>query len=232
MLRRTLSVLVSSALCAWSSCATTGAGDFPTAEELEALSARPLPKQRVADEVVRVSDWTLQGPLAVVVQSLPFTERTIWTAPIHELSASRAGLVLVSRPLMCAAREIGLFRLKRKGAPPRRLSDFILARCGATVPSLMTSHVFGAVSDDETDEEVVSRWLETHRSRFGKHSRGGPRSIGTWFGRDGGQAVWVTVSGERRARIEPVKVVPDGDRVELRGEVLRPAASMTALINA
>jgi hypothetical protein len=106
--------------------------DFPPADELWRIVAKPAEagvNSAAADPVPR---WTLDGPLPDHVGRGPAFGDSPGERLLAELAADPE--FTASEPLTCAARQLARFYAEH-GAPRRLLLDFMVHRCGATTPS-------------------------------------------------------------------------------------------------
>ncbi|HTY16891.1 MAG TPA: hypothetical protein VMH82_04095 [Myxococcota bacterium] len=204
---------------------------FPSRDELGRLSDRPLPATPAPD-LVRVDSWDLAGPFPERVGEEPITNPDAWEQLLIEAASQRAGLVVASESMRCAARELGRFHVERGGQPDPGLQSFLLSRCGATGVQVEFGSLRGTVAPGESDAALLARWHEQAVVLLRDHLGAGARAVGIWFGRHGDEAVLLLASSQRRVHLEPVSAVPDADgNVVLRGEVLIPAQSIDGLVN-
>jgi hypothetical protein len=213
------------------SASTSAEKPFPSRDEVRELGGKAAPV-RPPQPVVRVDSWDLAGPFPDRVGEEPIAEPTAWDQLLVEAASRRAGLVVASESMRCAAREFGRFRLEHDGLPDLSLHRFLLARCGATGQLLQSAFLHGEIPADASEPAVLEQWRKQADELVQANLGTGARAVGIWFGRRANQALLMVVSAERRVRIDPLTSVPDPrGRVELRGEVLIPARGIEGQVN-
>jgi len=238
---RNTRVWLVAAVLAAVSCAGGGPGErsraatqekpFPTRDELRKLGATPPPEQPAAS-VVRADAWDLAGPFPERIGEEPISDPNAWEQLLVEAASQRAGLVVASQAMRCAAREFGRFQLERGGAPDQSLHRFLLARCGATGMRADAATLQGDLALGSTDAAVLQQWREQARGMIEEHLGTGARAVGIWFGRRGDHAFLMLLSAERRVRIDPASPLAGADgRIELRGEALTAAQTIEGFVN-
>lgn len=203
---------------------------FPTKEALDELVRVDPPKTATTTTYLDVDEWTLAGPFpeenALAVRSA----EKAWDAHLEAAARSRRG-ALTTAAMHCAARELGLFFLKRKAYPSLSLQAFVLARCGAMVPHARLGSYSGEVPESITGERLYEKWGESIRKMIDALPQQPNQSLGLWFGREGKRVVFFLVSGERRAQLTRVGPSKEANHFVLEGRVLVNAGSVRALIN-
>jgi hypothetical protein len=214
-------------------CATTS-GQFPSAEELGNLAARPPADRIAADDVADVAQWRLTGPLPDGVAVTAHPPASAWDQLLDQEVSRRAGLAFASESAHCVAREAGLFYLATRGRPAPALEQFIAGRCGLAATDSSTGYRWGDVPADFSDERVLGQWRDAVLDDVGKAlgSAGGPTLVGLWYGRKDGRAVVSWLVSRRRVQIDPLPLVPPGAQVVVRGELLIAASHLEGLANA
>jgi hypothetical protein len=209
------------------------AGRFPTPERLEDLTRTPLPEGVFDRPVAVVDDWILSGPFPDVIGAVSYRDPSDWGALLETAAARRAGLVVATEAMHCAAREWGLFFLE-KGAPPGpHLQSFLAARCSAVAPQVAYHQFEGGVPADASDAEIFESWRDVVDGLLEGRLVGGPLTAGIWFGRKDGRALVVIAAGERLVRVDPVPTVfEQGDGTFfVSGELLVEAVEVSAAVN-
>lgn len=205
---------------------------FPTLAELQKVADRPVPKVDFQVPAAQPSEWTLKGPFPSMLGDAPHPTDGTFNQTFVPLIATAAPGLEASGPLACVAREVGHFALAHGEMPVPDFLHFINGRCGSAFDSLATNWVQGDVPDSETDEALAQRWSESVQKGLRSAAGRGPHGVGVWFGRSGGKAVAVVISGRRSARVQPVSLTGGADGVfELAGESLIPAEEIYANIN-
>jgi hypothetical protein len=206
-------------------------GPFPTPQQLEDLSDAPTPDLSDA-RAVDVASWTLEGPFPERIGEVPIGDPDPYESVLLEASRARAGLLVASESMRCAARELGRFFVAQGGLPGEALQRYVLGRCGASGASLNVSFFHQATPPDASPERVFEVWGNDVRRLVNEQLGPGPRAAGIWYGRRGVESLVLLVSAARRSRLDPVSAVPEKDgRLHLRGETLSPVESVNGLVN-
>src|SRR5271157_2115698 len=208
-----------------------GGNPFPSQAQLDQLGPAPAASELARVEVDEVDSWTLQGPFPDRVEDAPRKAGSPWEEVLDQAVARRAGLVLVTDAMQCAARELGHFLLVRGKLPPTTLLAFMVARCGA--PAGETTHLYleGAVPSTVDDAHLVEQWRPQLDQLLSRALAGGPATAGLWFGRDGDRAVVTVVASPRHILVAPFSPVETGDRLVFGGEVVGSPDAVTAWAN-
>jgi hypothetical protein len=209
-----------------------GGGAYPSPEELEQLGEPPEPEQVFDLDTRRVDRWRLRGPFPDRVGALPYQGEDRWSALLAEQARRRAGLLLQTEAMRCAARELGLFYLEHRGQPTDSLRRFIAIRCHASVSQLEMAHYSAEVPKGTPDDAVFERFASELQDDLSRALAGGPRTAGIWFGRKGDHVVVMLAWGRRKLHVEPFSPFADSSgRVTIEGEVLEPVVAVDALVN-
>jgi len=205
---------------------------FPKSDALDALTKEPLPKATDLAKGYRdVDRWDLAGPFPDRAGSAPRSGRRAWDGLVDEFVARRAGLVVATDSMDCYAREVGRFLQAEHGVPGVALQRFIAGRCGVATsqPSFAT---FGWSPTKARDaEEAVAQLGDAIAGRLTERVVGGPLELGVWLAVEDERVDMVVVTGERRARVDPIATLPGADGgIEIEGELLQPAASLVASV--
>lgn len=212
--------------------AAADGGPFPSPDTLRQLGDQPHP-QLVPGELVPVPSWTLQGPFPETVGEVPIAEPGPFERALLEVAEQRAGLIVASEAMRCAARELGLFFVQHGGLPGGELRRYVLGRCGASGVQAAVGYSYNDVPPDATPERVFEVWRWNVRRMLDEGLGAGPSAAGIWFGRNGNRGLVLLVSATRRARVAAIAPVPDeAGRVRVQGELLSPAGGIFAAVNA
>lgn len=234
--RTPATLLVVGALAGAAACAGTGGprrgSPFPTQASLDRLTQKPLSDASLGEgQRAPVDRWTLSGPFPAQIGEVPVASTKPWDEALLAAARSRAGLVVVSEPMRCAARELAAFLLEHDALPPHLLQNRLLGRCGATGTRVAVSWLSGDALPEQSDQQVLDQWRGQMKDLLAARSATGPQAAGIWLQRRGGRAVIVLVTSERRALVEPTAFTPDADGwIRISGEMLRPADKVSALI--
>jgi hypothetical protein len=222
-----LSLAVSAASCARPT-RERRAGAFPAREELGSLAAT-LPGADLFDRRLQSVDrWDLEGPFPETLSLAPREAAGAWEALLAERISARPN-VMMSEAMTCAARELARFNLEHDAGPTNELVDFIARRCGAVSVHIGWRGVRAQVPVEASEEEIFARWREQLGRSAAALGRG-PTELGIAFVRGEGRAAAVLVSGQLRARLEPIERLPGADgAVVLKGEFNVPAQTVRAL---
>lgn len=209
-----------------------GGSRFPTPERLDDLTETPLPEGAFDRPLADVEAWTLEGPFPNVLAAAPYREPSDWGGLLETQAARRAGLVVPTEAMHCAAREWGRFHLAHGAPPGPGLTTWIGARCSASTPQISYHHFNGGVPAGATEAEVFEAWRAAVESLLTRHLVGGPLAAGIWFGRAEDHAIAVVAVGERLAHLQPLPVVL-GDESDfiVKGELLVESGDVSATIN-
>lgn len=208
------------------------ASPFPSRGEIESLAKRAAPKAMSQADYASVARWQLEGPFPERIGEEPIQHPDAWEKLLMDAVAQRAGLVVASKSMRCAARQLGLFFLAHHAYPDQSLQQTILGRCGATAISVEMGYLHGDVPAATPETAILRQWHDGTVDLLHKYLGAGPRAVGLWFGRRGGKAVLMLASAVRHVRVDPVSAVPGRDgAIHLSGEVLTPAESLDAMIN-
>jgi hypothetical protein len=207
-------------------------GVFPSPKKLAELGEAPVPENLFDLDVRDVESWQLSGPFPERIEAAPYTQPGVWAALLDDAARRRPGLVLPTQAMYCVARELGRFYLATRRQPSEGLRRYMTARCNATEARVVIGYVDGPVGRHQTDVQVYGHWRDAVRKSLETRLAGGPRTAGIWYGRAGDHAVVMQAFGHREIHVEPLSPVPAPDgRIEIRGELLTPAASIRALVN-
>jgi len=205
---------------------------FPSRAEIHNIGDAPPPSRFARLDVVEVDTWKLEGPLPQVVGNEPHPASSPWDALLARVAQKRSGLVALTEPMHCMAREMGRFYMAKNGLPPDDLERFIAARCGVVGSGVSTWYQKGEVSEGTTVEQLHERWGSQVETAIAEQLGTGVRAAGLWAGVAGRHAVVVGISVIREIALEPLALVPDASgAVILKGEVLSPSENVTALVN-
>src|SRR5215469_3471460 len=212
--------------------ARTGKGTpFPSQAQLDQLGPAPGASELAQIQVDEVDSWPLQGPFPERVEDTPHTAGSPWEEVLDQAAARRAGLVVVTDAMQCAARELGQFLLVRGKLPPPTLLSFMVARCGAPAAQITHLYLQGAVPSSVDDARLLEQWRPQLEPLLSTALAGGPATTGLWFGRQGDRAVVAVVASPRRILVAPFSPDETGDRLTFGGEVVGTPDTVAAYAN-
>jgi hypothetical protein len=204
---------------------------FPSQDELAKLPPPPAAAQLALTHADQIDAWTLAGPFPERVDVAPHAPANPYEALLEQAVAGRAGLAVGSEAMHCTAREVGRFLLARRKPPPLPLLEFIAARCGAVGAEFQQAWYHGDVPSSLSDAALFEQWRPQLEQLVQRSLGGGSVAAGVWFGRDGGRAVFATVSTLRRVLVTPFSPVAAAGQLDFSGEVLVRIEDVTAWVN-
>lgn len=208
-------------------CATTKSAAVVRADELESISAKPLPKKVFEHPVAPVTKWQLTGPLPTTIgHTAPTGPGAGKWETLLSLAADRSE---PSQALRCVANERARFALANAGEPPELLAQFINSRCG--VPSLGANveTLSGPVDDRFTDDEIFEHWqAQAKQMVMNVPARS---HVGIAYVRQSGKAMVVVAHVVDRIELEPVSMAPQEAHVVIRGKLLQPGETVFGAVN-
>lgn len=249
MKRAGLAGMAAAALCAWGCTSPAGQGraaagpqaaddgpdrgaPFTPPDELAAIARGPAPERIFGRSEPDASTWTIDQAPAQLPAQVEHAPQGSWDGLLAAQAARRGGAVRLTEPMACLARLMGQYALEKQAPPGRGTLAFLAARCGVADPGVGTSFVIQPLRGPETDAEVEQRMRPRAEEGIATALATGNLTAGIWFGRQKQRAVAMLVMVRPMARLEALPAVPGPDgHVVLRGEMLRPAARVDALIN-
>jgi hypothetical protein len=184
-------------------------------------------------EVEDLREWALSGPLPDRWDIVPRPATTPWDEVVEEVIAEKlAKDAIATESLYCVARETGRFVLTHRAKPTQHVRRFIATRCGAPTSEIVTSFRSAEVPPNILDREIVARWRTAVASTLRAQLRGGGHyELGIWFGREDRTVLVTSAVLRRRARLEPLSMVPGADgSVLVKGELLEPMDRIHGLV--
>ncbi len=232
-------VLTCVLLAAVAACASGGGGGsrrsdspFPTRAQVDALTNGSGAINPFAQAVVDAKEWTFSEPAAERLDDEPYVDSSLWGPLLMQFVASDPSRLQATRAMHCTASELARFYLEYAAMPAPPLRSAILEHCGALVADIYPSYVFGAATQEHSEEMLHYDWKSKVRAVLNGYVRPGAQSLGIAFARDEKKAVVVMVAGARRAQIEPTSRVVGADgRLVIRGRSLTPVARVSAFVN-
>ncbi len=205
---------------------------FPAPDELSAIARRPAPARIFSAREPDVAAWELKGAPGQLPDQVEHRPEGFWDGLLAAQAASRSGAVRLTEPMACLARLAGQYTLERQSPPGQRTLAFLGARCGVADPRLGYSFVTQPLRGGESEDDVQKNMRQAAEEGIRNALGAGTLTAGIWFGREKLRAVAMLATARPMARLETLPAVPGPDgHVILRGELLRPAARVEALIN-
>jgi hypothetical protein len=231
-----------SRLIAWSAmlCVLVGCGGaattsqpaivFPSNDELSRIPARKPLAEAFGPDAVSVDAWTFES--VPIPDSAAYDDATPWGALLAEQVKAHAQTTALSPPLLCTARELAGFHLKKQAFPAESLRRFMAARCGAVSPSVVPYFVSAAMPANVPDEKIVAEFRKQLVKLFDGKLASGHHLVGLAAARDADHVAIVTVMADDDVRLDPGSRAVDAKRqVTLRGGVRGDFAEIDALVN-
>lgn len=206
---------------------------FPAPGELAAIARQPAPSKVFAPRPPDVSVWELKQAPAQVPAQVEHQPQGFWDGLLAAQAARRGGAVRLTEPMACLARLVGQYLLERQTPPGESTLAFLAARCGVPDPGIGYAFVTRQpLRGGEPEEELQHQMGSTVEESLRKALANGTLTAGVWFGREKARAVAMVVHAQPRVRLDALPAVPGPDgHVVVRGELLRPADRIDALIN-
>jgi hypothetical protein len=177
-------------------------------EALAAIGARPAARPSVSEADTPVDGWTVEvGEPAAAVEV--WRSRGSWEDAFVAAKGQRPGRM--SRPLSCAAREIGRYFLAHEARPPHELERFLLGACGVWSPEVGFQTLSGPVPAGTTDEALLRQARGELERRLLVHLPARATEVGFAAERQGEKMVVAMVFAASNAELAPFSLVPDAD---------------------
>lgn len=200
---------------------------FPKPAEQLRLLAGPPPWFKIdTGHRAPTMEWTLEGPLPVLLGRVPHSLDEPWRSWI-----AQAGFV-ATEDMRCYAREMGRFRVQHEHWPARPLETFIAGACGIQVETGVAMDSADTVVDDGDEAATIARLQAAARRRFDRLPANPlyQRLVGIWISRQPGQATIVMGIGYSGIELAPISATASGTELELRGTVLGKPASKPRIL--
>lgn len=202
---------------------------FPSPEELAAVTAHEITGALQPQPSVDVERWTLEGPFPEKAGSTPGIESSVLSKHLHEAISGQTQAELTEQ-MNCVAHEMARFQLANEGKyPSQLLRAFIIGRCGALVQDAGSSWVGGTVPESTGVEGFIPE-LDKVLPKTIKAMPKGPSEVGISYARDGKRVRMVIAYGIKKAQLEEIKSGDAPGEVVLRGRVLIETANVTAVM--
>jgi hypothetical protein len=220
---------------AWSSGCGGSRGEasrFPTQAELQKIEQAPPPSHFTDSSVREVETWDLVDPPADPSPTANHAPQSLWERQLARDAERRQGLLWLSEPMHCLARQTGAFYLANEGLPGHELQQFMASRCGVLDTEIASAYQTVTGAENATDDQLYATTNANIETMVNRYLMNGTQAAGIWEGRAHGRMVAMLVYAPRRMRAEQVPSVPDSSgHFTLRGELLEPAENLDVLIN-
>ena len=130
---------------------------FPSQAKLAQIESQPAEIPTVDVGAVPSEGWKLEPQQGALNPDEPFQARGSWEAAFAADAAQARPSVHLTRALACVAHEAGRFYLDARATPPENLQQFVIAACGAVVPTVGMNWISGTVPDKITDDDLLAR---------------------------------------------------------------------------
>ena len=210
---------------------------FTKPEELARIQQGEIEaEQLIADGGVRVSEWSLTGPLPSKVGLYPLQRpaNELEGALLEAMASSKSSQVRATQGMACVARELGSFMIQHdERLPDDGLRTFMRHRCGVLAHSVSPTWW---TLDLEPGQEFDA---DSFAEEFYKNMKESvAKSLdGSWYGEIGvafvrhEQKVMVLLARGRRAvTVNSFSMVPGEERLEVMGELHRSVSSLGGAI--
>ena len=233
------------AVLAWGSgCAVPGAGgggggglsrpivEFPSQDSLSRIESQPAPLPNIATGRVPEEGWAVNARDVAIDPAQALQPANAWEAAFAgELTQARSG-VRLTRAMSCVARETGRFLLETRAPPPDNLLQFLIAACGAVVPSVGSYWLSGEPPAPMSDDQVLAQWRPQIKGEMLAHLPADATDAGFWYGRGKGRVVAIMTHVVSRVRWKTLSLVPDAQgNALLEGDLGEPAEYIVGYAN-
>ncbi len=161
--------------------------EFPSQAKLAQIESRPAAIPELDVGAVPSEGWKLEPQQGALNPDDPFQARGSWEAAFAADAAQARPSVHLTRALACVAHEAGRFYLDARATPPENLQQFVIAACGAVVPTVGMNWISGTVPDKITDDDLLARQGAQLKTDVVAHLPDGATDAGFWYGRAHGR---------------------------------------------
>lgn len=206
--------------------------EFPTRESLSRLESQPAHLPSVTTGEIPAGGWKLEPQTVALDPGEPFHPGTPWEVAFAADAGQERAHVRLTRAMSCVAREVGRFLIDTGASPPDHLQQFLIAACGAVVPSLGSYWLSGNPPAQMTDDQVLAQWRPQIKADMLAHLPAAATDAGFWYGSGNGRAVAIMTYVANHVRWKTLAVVPDAQgSVTLEGELDEPAEYLQGYVN-
>ena len=188
--------------------------EFPSAARLAAVESKPVTLPPIQSGEVPPEGWTVAPPEpapapAPAPAADPWAPRGPYEETFAAAYTASQRKAALTRPMACAAAEIGRFFLEKQAPPPESLQSFLVAACGVFAPTVSYEWFKGQVPDRAPDEAVLPHWKNQIGAVMVGHLPANAKEVGFWFGRRHGRAVALVAHQSAPVELKPLSPVPD-----------------------
>ncbi len=204
---------------------------FPSEAEVRRIEAAPPPSSVFDEDLRNAPEWVHQAAAPDLIAAAHWLDESPWSRVLGEHAAKSGGRLVPTQAMHCVAREYARFALERDGQPDHSVRRFMTGVCNASAARPGFAMLQGEAKAQESEEDLFGRWEDRYRALLQKTAGSGRRVIGAAIARVGDRAALYVVYGRPSVELEPVAtLLGPGQRFELRGRALEPAASIGAMI--
>jgi hypothetical protein len=216
MVKGIWSGLFLASLCA--ACSGAGLGkpiaQFPSKAALEEVAQEPAaPAAR--ENVVTLDRWVLE--VQAPAPGAAYPAESSWDKGVLA-AVSKAGARLVASPeLRCSAQETARFFTENGAFPDDGLRNYIIARCGSTLPATALSSVSFELPDTMTDPEVEA-FVKSPFEKLIAQLDSAQGQVGVGFARGKGRGSLVLYWGTPVVVLDAFSPLVEGDQAVFSGQ--------------
>jgi len=206
--------------------------EFPTQESLTRLESTPAAPPTIATGEIPSGGWKLEAQQVALDPGEPFNPLTAWESAFAAEAGQERARVRLTRAMSCVAREAGRFLIETGAPPPEQLQQFLIAACGAAVPSVGMYWLSGQIPARMTDDQVLAQWRPQIKTDMLSHLPTSATDAGFWYGSGKGRGVAIMTHVANHVRWKTLMVVPDPhSNVTLEGELDEPTEYLQGYVN-
>lgn len=199
---------------------------FPSRLELHELASAASQAQ-LPVQSMSVDSWS--PTTAVPLPGAQYSREDRWDELVME-SLSNGARAHASAELRCAAHEIARFYVEKGAYPDESLREFLVERCGSSLPFTEMQVRFAQIGEDTRDADHELYLERQARAMLEPQIAETNLEFGLGFARSQGYVTLVLLTGKPRVRLrESVRVASDG-RITITGDVLAAAGFVQGFV--
>ena len=210
---------------------------FTKPEELARLQQREVKVDKlIAEGGLRVSEWTLAGPLPtkVGIFGLQTPKDDLEGAMLEAVSKSKNKNVRATQGMACMTRELATFMLRHDDQlPDDGLKSFMRHRCGLVASSVSSSYWSMDLSPGEiVDANKLGReFYDQVKENVARALEGGGHGeVGIAMVQHEQKVMVLLSMGYRKVTVNSFDMIPGEDQIEVVGEVHVSASGLRGAI--